>query len=529
MNPLSLHRFATVLGLSALALGLLAAPALARKAYTLNYSDNSVSVIDTQTNQVVGSPIAVGEGPYTIAITPNGKTAYVANDTSDDITVIDLQTEQVVGTPIPLGESPGTIAISPDGLTAYVTLESEVVVIDTQANQAVGSPISISGELWGVAFTPDGKAAYVTDEENNEIWTIDTQARQVVGSPIPVGEEPINVAFTPDGKTAYVTNEESDNVSVIDTQARQVIATIPVGEEPWGIGITPDGAKAYVSNFGQETVTAIDTTAHQVAGPPIPAGKEPYEVAITPDGKTAYVANYGEETVTAIDTQTDQPSAQIPVSGGPWQIVVAPDQSPTAAFSVGAATAGAPTAFNGLASSDPDGSVASYDWVFGDGSSALNGGGTPAHAYANDGIYSAGLAVTDNEGCSTSPRFTGRTTYCGETSRASRTEGIDVEAKPVVSNTFKFGKLKRDRNNGSAKLQISVPDAGVLTLTGKKVRLNKRRAAKAGKVTLTVRPKAKVSKTLKRRHHVKVHFRVKFSPTGGTASTKGKTIKLVQR
>jgi YVTN family beta-propeller protein len=528
MSPESrfFHRLALAFALSALAVGLLATPALARKAYTLNYGNDTVSAIDTQTNQVVGSPIHVGEGPYSIAITPNGKTAYVLNQTSEDISVIDLQTEQVVGAPIALGETPNVLSISPDGRIAYVTTSSgNVIVIDTQTNQVVGS-IPVGGSPWGVAFTPDGKAAYVADNGGETVSVIDTQTQQIVGTPIAVGELPLNIAFTPDGAFAYVVNEESNDVSVIDTGTRQVVATIPVGQEPWGIGITPDGTKAYVSNLEDATVSVIATQTRQVVGSPIPVGEEPYEVAITPDGKTAYVANYVGETVTAINTQTDQPSATIPVPNGPWQIVVAPDQSPIASFAAGgAATAGAPVAFSGLGSSDPDGSVATYDWVFGDGTTALNGGPTPSHRYASRGSYAAGLTVVDNEGCSTSQRFTGRTTYCGETGLAAKTETIAVKA----SSKFKFGKLKLNRRNGTAKLQVVVPGAGTLALTGKKVRSVKRHAKKAGKVVLTVRPKASLGKALERSHQAKVHIRVKFSPTGGTPRAKDKTIKLIRQ
>ncbi|AKJ10800.1 hypothetical protein ABB07_12480, partial [Streptomyces incarnatus] len=48
-------------------------------AYVTNYGDNSVSMIDTATNSIVGSPIPVGANPFDVAITPDGKHAYVTN------------------------------------------------------------------------------------------------------------------------------------------------------------------------------------------------------------------------------------------------------------------------------------------------------------------------------------------------------------------------------------------------------------------------------------------------------------------
>lgn len=51
---------------------------------------------------------------------------------------------------------------------------------------------------------------------------------------------------------------------------------------------------------------------------------------------------------------------------------------------------------NGSGSSDSDGSIASYAWDFGDGSTGT--GVTATHAYAAGGTYSVKLTVTDNQG-----------------------------------------------------------------------------------------------------------------------------------
>ena len=53
--------------------------------------------------------------------------------------------------------------------------------------------------------------------------------------------------------------------------------------------------------------------------------------------------------------------------------------------------------FDGSASSDPDGTIASYSWNFGDGSPD-GSGPTPSHEYAAEGTYDVKLTVTDNGG-----------------------------------------------------------------------------------------------------------------------------------
>ncbi|CCE74741.1 conserved hypothetical protein [Clavibacter nebraskensis NCPPB 2581] len=70
------------------------------------------------------------------------------------------------------------------------------------------------------------------------------------------------------------------------------------------------------------------------------------------------------------------------------------NQAPTAAFT---STAKDLTAsFDGSTSTDADGTVASYAWAFGDGTTGT--GKTATHAYAAAGTYAVSLTVTDDKG-----------------------------------------------------------------------------------------------------------------------------------
>jgi PKD repeat protein len=74
------------------------------------------------------------------------------------------------------------------------------------------------------------------------------------------------------------------------------------------------------------------------------------------------------------------------------------NQPPAAAATASPTSGIAPLAvdFNGAGSSDPDGSIASYTWNFGDG--ATGTGPLITHTYANPGSYVATLTVADNLG-----------------------------------------------------------------------------------------------------------------------------------
>ena len=86
------------------------------------------------------------------------------------------------------------------------------------------------------------------------------------------------------------------------------------------------------------------------------------------------------------------------------------NQAPVASFT--AQVTNLSVAFDGSASTDPDGSVASYSWAFGDG--ATGTGKTATHAYAAAGSYDATLTVTDNRGATSSATKTVKVTAANQ-------------------------------------------------------------------------------------------------------------------
>jgi Tol biopolymer transport system component/PKD repeat protein len=73
---------------------------------------------------------------------------------------------------------------------------------------------------------------------------------------------------------------------------------------------------------------------------------------------------------------------------------VPPPGSPVATFT--SQCTGAACQFSAAGSFDPDGSIASYQWTFGDGTTGS--GPAPAHTYATGATYDVRLIVTDNDG-----------------------------------------------------------------------------------------------------------------------------------
>jgi YVTN family beta-propeller protein len=496
-----------------------------------NSNGESVSTFDSTTNSEAGSPIKVGKRPISIAITPNGKRAVVVNFEGGSATVIETASRKPVNT-VSLGHNGERVAISPDGKSAYVTAESddEVQVVNPETAKGVGS-ITVGPEASAVAFSPDGDVAYVGTAPK-DIAVVNTATEEVVGKPIEVGGFPKGIVFTPDGEKAYVIASGTEEVSVVDPALGEVVGHLLMTGEPTDLAMSPDGQQLWVSSKGGESVTEFPAAGDDITGTPIKVGKEPGEIAFTPSGRTAYVAITGEGVVKPLNTATRSLGTPIQMTGkGVSALVVAPDQSPTAAFTAPSATVGTPAAFSGAASTDPDGSVVSWSWGFGDG--GVGSGVSVTHTYAAPGTYSAKLSVVDNEGCGEAEVFTGRTAYCSGAAPAvhavtAKAPAVEPIATVAPSNKFRFGSLIHNRRNGTARLQVKLPSAGFVLLFGKKVHAVTRKSKGVQSMWLTIHARVELNKRLKTILRAPVKIRVSFTPNGGTPKTLHRTVSLVR-
>ncbi|MBI2494832.1 MAG: hypothetical protein HYV94_22400, partial [Candidatus Rokubacteria bacterium] len=74
----------------------LAAPAAAATLYVTNTRSDSISIIDTNTFEVLGT-IPLGKGrPNRVAFHPDGRTAWVVYDKSHDLGVVDAETHTLL-------------------------------------------------------------------------------------------------------------------------------------------------------------------------------------------------------------------------------------------------------------------------------------------------------------------------------------------------------------------------------------------------------------------------------------------------
>ena len=517
---------ASLVAAIAVVLAAIAPGALARSVYATSYGGNSVSVLDGLSGQITAPPIPLpGGGPFTIAISPDGKTAYAVNYTSEKVAAIDTATNKVVGPEMPVGPSSYGIAITPDGTRAYVVsrVDESVTVLNLQTKQPIGTPIKVGENPHEVAITPDGKRAYVTNESSSTVSVIDLATNQVVGAPISVAPSPYGIAITPDGGTVFV-GTDAGGISVIDTATNQVVGpTIPLPRSV-EVAISPDGKRVYATDYQNGgTISIVDAITKQVL-PAIGGLGRPEYLALSPDGKRLYYDEYEKEVVGTLDLTTNL-VVGTPASIGlnPGQMAAVPDQSPTASFTAPPKVRpGVPVSVDASASTDPDGTIATYAWGFGDALTPPAPTVIATHTYANPGSYAASLTVTDNEGCSVPLVFTGQTAYCHGSPAATQTQTIDV-AYPGVRV-----KCPKSAKPGGCKFKLK---AVLRTGKGKKKKLKAQSAVartkvKAGKsAVVSLKPTSKYAAKLASASKALVQQVVTIA---GEPTTKVGTLKIVQ-
>jgi len=135
----------------------------------------------------------------------------------------------------------------------------------------------------------------------------------------------------------------------------------------------PDGSiTTYAWDFGDGNTGSGVTPTHTYATADL------YNVTLTVTDNES--ASDADSTHALIDVSQQPPVAD---ANGPYQ-----------------GTAGVAVSFDGSASADPDGTIQTYAWEFGDGN--MGSGVTPTHTYSETGNYPVSLTVTDNDALSDS-------------------------------------------------------------------------------------------------------------------------------
>lgn len=226
---------------------------------------------------------------------------FVANESSNSVTVIDGDSFQVVGTVDARNHATHDLAVSRDGRWLFATnlASGRLSAINTRALETVAS-IATGDQAHVVTLTNDNRQAWVANIGDNTISIVDTTSFRILGT-IGVGKGPTGLTFSRDGRFAYVSNQGDKTVEIIDTVSLKVIKAIPVGTNPHFLVLGPDG-RIWGTNTGGTDIYVIDpATQDKIAS--INVGPAPQQIAFGfkgLQGPNAYVTVAGLNRVVVV-------------------------------------------------------------------------------------------------------------------------------------------------------------------------------------------------------------------------------------
>ena len=279
------------------------------KAYVSNPEDGSISIIDTNSNQVVDT-IDVPKGVLIIEKVLDKNKIYATMDDQNKVFVFDLETNEKLKE-IDLGEPETTLFSKSDksyGQREYTTFQTNGI---------------------GLEYNPNNEMLYAAHSQVNHVNVIDTNQDMVVDT-IPVGKTPLLIEIDEITNTAFVTNWETNDVTVIDTETNEVIGDLNTGFVPDQMAIDPENRRLYVTHHASPHVSVIDLRDNTIEGEiklkgpthalAVDTKNDLLHVTYTPD--SAFTGTSTINQVEFIDTKTNKIVGSFELEDNPFVIKI---------------------------------------------------------------------------------------------------------------------------------------------------------------------------------------------------------------
>lgn len=308
---------------SCLALMLASAPAMADEIWVSNEKDDTLSVIDIETMEVVRT-IDVGERPRGITFSKDYSVLYVCASDSDTVQVLDPVSGKVLHD-LPSGEDPEQFVLHPDDRHLYIANEDDAIttVVDTQTRKVVAQ-IDVGIEPEGMAVSPDGKIAITTSETTNMAHWIDTESQKLFANTL-VDSRPRHAEFVKDGTQMWVSSEIGGTITVFSVADQTEIAKIgfdvegvhPDRVQPVGFELTAGDTHAFVALGPSNHVAVVNAETYEVEEY-ILVGRRVWHMEFNDDRSLLFTTNGVSGDVTVVDVASRKALKTIKVGRFPW-------------------------------------------------------------------------------------------------------------------------------------------------------------------------------------------------------------------
>ena len=248
---------------------------------------NSVAVIDTESNRVVGSVHNIGIRPSAVAVGEGA--VWVGN--VDDRTLSDIDpATRTVRRNIPLDATPTGLTTGAGAVWIANGILGTVSRLDPGVNSVVETiPVTFRSTAGSVAFGEGGVWAAFG---SSEIGRIDPATDDVVAKGV-AGSSPSAVAVGEGW--VWVANAGDNSVSQVNPRTSSKVRDYTVGGRPRSLAV--GAGSIWVANENDDNVTRLDAKSGSAVN--IPVGDGPTGIAF--GAGAVWVANAGAGTVSKID------------------------------------------------------------------------------------------------------------------------------------------------------------------------------------------------------------------------------------
>lgn len=313
----------TITRAATLALLFAASSATAGEIWVTNEKDDTVSVIDTETLDVIRT-LETGERPRGITFSKDFSRLYICASDSNTVQVMDPETGKILHD-LPSGEDPEQFALHPNDRHLYIANEDDAIttVVDIETRSVIAQ-IDVGVEPEGMAVSPDGKIAITTSETTNMAHWIDTETQELFANTL-VDSRPRHAEFVKEGAEMWVSSEIGGTLTVFETATQTELAKItfevpgvhPDRVQPVGFEFTPGDTHAFVALGPSNHVAVVNAETFAVEDY-ILVGRRVWHMAFNGDHSQLFTTNGVSGDVTVIDVASRKALKSIKVGRFPW-------------------------------------------------------------------------------------------------------------------------------------------------------------------------------------------------------------------
>ena len=240
-----------------------------------------------------GNVIKVGKGPDAMFLTPDKQKIYIANVGDTTISVINTQTDQVEKTVTGVRYPWGFSRLGTTNEVAVSAYDKQVAVIDFTKDEIVRQK-EFNSTIGGIVSSKDGKAIFVIAIDAKEVLKLNAQTLEVLNT-YETGNGPDGIGLSASGNNIFVTNTEDGTISVINSETKKS-SLLNTGGKPELVHGNHDRSLLFISNFFENKIHIIDSDKgkiiHEITGL-----NGPEEAVPNATEDKLYVVNFKSEKV----------------------------------------------------------------------------------------------------------------------------------------------------------------------------------------------------------------------------------------